>query len=96
MYYCDKLYTAYIILYFLQMVQINGNLKVKLPPLKKTRVRVEAVEPAVMGFKPAVMGFVGECRVVLSATSVLELSLPCITFTSIYSLDFKAVFIESW
>ena len=88
MYYCDKLYTAYI-LYLLQMVQINGNLKVKLPPLKKTRVRVEVIEPAVMGF-------VGECRVVLSATSVLELSLPHITFTSIFSLDFKPMSVESW
>ena len=84
-----KLEAIRYILYFLQMVQINGNLKVKLPPLKKTRVRVEAVEPVVMGF-------VGECHVVLSATSVLELSLPHITFTSIFSLDFKTVCVESW
>ena len=71
-------------------MQINGNLKVKLHLLKSRdkSVGIEVVEPSAIGF-------VGECRVVKSAAAIIELSLPHSTFTSIFSLNFKPVSVES-
>ena len=39
--------------------------------------------------KPSVVGFVGECRVVESICSILEISVPSSTFTVTRSADFK-------
>ena len=76
---------------YMQMVQVNGNLKVRLPPSKKFGQRdVELVEPSVMGF-------VGECRLIESASSIIELSIsiPHSTFTMTRSLDMKTISVES-
>ena len=71
------------------MVQVNGNLKVRLPPSKKFGQRdVELVEPSVIGF-------VGECRLIESASSIIELSVPHSTFTMTKSLDMKIISVES-
>ena len=42
--------------------------------------------------KPSVVGFVGECRVVESICSILEISVPSSTFTVIKNVDFKKLF----
>ena len=69
-----------------QMVQVNGNLKVKLPP--SDNMEVQMVEPSVIGF-------IGECRLIESASSILELSIPHSTFTMTKSLDMKIISVES-
>lgn len=72
-----------------QMVQVNGNLKVRLPPSKDFGKRdVVAVEPSAIGF-------IGECRLIESASSILELSVPHSTFTMTKSLDMKIISVES-
>ena len=71
------------------MVQVNGNLKVRLPPSKNFgKHDVELVEPSVIGF-------VGECRLIESASSIIELSVPHSTFTMTKSLDMKIISVES-
>ena len=72
-----------------QMVQVNGNLKVKLPPSKNAGKReVEFVEPSALGF-------IGECRLIESASSILELSVPHSTFTMTKTLDMKIISVEA-
>ena len=72
-----------------QMVQVNGNLKVRLPPSKHFgKCEVELVEPSVIGF-------IGECRLIESASSILELSIPHSTFTMTKSLDMKIISVEA-
>lgn len=71
------------------MVQVNGNLKVRLPPSKDFgKPNIELVEPSVIGF-------VGECRLIESASSIIELSVPHSTFTMTKSLDMKIISVES-
>ena len=41
--------------------------------------------------KPSVVGFVGECRIVESICSILEISVPSSSFTLIRSIDFKKI-----
>ena len=53
---------------------MRGNLKVQLsPPQSTSSGQLEFVEPAVVGF-------IGECRVVESIASILEISTPYSTY----------------
>ena len=70
----------------MQMVQINGNLKVKLPPPRNS-VNGEV--------EPSAIGFIGECRLIESAPTILDVSIPHSTFTVTRTLDFKIISIEA-
>ena len=62
-----------------------GNLKVQLSPSKiNSSGQLEFVEPAVVGF-------VGECRVVESVASILEISIPHSTYTMTRTPDMKRI-----
>ena len=54
------------------------------PSNMSTKEALEFVEPSVVGF-------VGECRVVESAASILEISVPHSSFIITRSLDMKRV-----
>ena len=60
-----------------------GNLKVQLSP-SKTTSSGQFVEPSVIGF-------IGECRVVESVASILEISTPHSSFIVTRTLDMKKV-----
>ena len=76
--------------FFTQTVQITGSLKVKLPPVQHTgkNSMIETIQPSVEGF-------VGECRVIKSAASIIELALPHAMFTSTVTLNFKPISIDA-
>ena len=63
----------------IQLVQVCGNLKVRLSPHTST-------ENGVM-----VIGFVGECHVIDSVPSIVEISVPCSSFIITRSADMKKV-----
>ena len=74
-----------------QIYEVSGNLKViqKLMPLKSCGNDVmEFVEPTAIGF-------VGECRVVESVVSILEISVPCSSFIVTRSLDMKLLSVDA-
>ena len=72
-----------------QIYEVSGNLKVKLMPLK-------ACGNDVMEFvEPTAIGFVGECRVVESVVSILEISIPCSSFIVTRSLDMKLLSVDA-
>ena len=72
-----------ILLLLLQIVRVCGNLKVQLSPSKTTNSgQLEFIEPMVLGF-------IGECCVVESVASILEISIPHSTFTVTRTLDMK-------
>ena len=77
----------------MQMVQVNGNLKVKLPPSKITpsssscNGHLEFVEPSVVGF-------IGECHRIDSGYSAMEAVLPLTSFTWTKTLDKKTISID--
>ena len=76
------------------MVQITGNLKVKIPDANSDTVdgTIKLDEQV----KPEVFGFVGECRLIESTSSVLELSIPQSYFTTTVSLDdMKIISVEA-
>ena len=69
------------------MVQVHGNLKVKMPPLKKAcsgNGQMEIVEPSVIGF-------VGICELVESAASADDIFIPRTTFSWTCSIDTKKI-----
>ena len=68
-----------------QLVQVCGNLKVKLSPEKTTSSGVMEVS------EPLVVGFVGECHIIESVPSILEFSVPCSSFVVTRSADMKKV-----
>ena len=62
-----------------------GNLKVQLSPPKSTSSgQLEFVESAVLGL-------IGECRVVESVASILEISIPHSTCTMIRTPDMEKI-----
>ena len=64
---------------------MQGNLKVLLSPSKiSSSGELEFVEPKVVGF-------IGECRVVESVASILEISIPHSTYTMTRSHDLKKI-----
>lgn len=70
---------------YVQTVQVRGNLKVKLSSSNITTNReLEFVEPSVIGF-------IGECRVIETAASILEISIPHSSFIITRSLDLQKV-----
>lgn len=77
----DPLYENVLI----QMVQVDGSLKVKLPPLLKTAMEF---------VKPSVIGFVGECRRVESEYSALDMLIPLTSFCWTKNLDRKVVAVD--
>ena len=77
----DKLFDTRCI----QLVQVCGNLKVKLSPQTSMENGVMEVE------EPLVIGFVGECHVIESVPSIVEISVPCSSFIVTRSLDMKKV-----
>ena len=80
----------WMVLFLFQVVHVSGHLKTLLSPSKTNAVgELEFVEPSVIGF-------IGECRVVESIASILEISIPYPTITVIRSLDMKkAISIEA-
>ena len=68
-----------------QLVQVCGNLKVKLSPEKTTSSGIIEVS------EPLVVGFVGECRIIESLPSILEISVPCASFVLTRTVDMKKV-----
>ena len=69
-----------------QVVQVKGNLKVKLPPLRR-----EGKVPA----EPEVMGFTGECRVIESLSSIVEISVSHSTFTMLKNSEKRMTYVEA-
>ena len=75
----------------IQMVQVNGNLKVKLPPSKTTTScggELEFVDPSVVGF-------IGECHRVDSGCSAVDVVLPLTTCSWTKTLDKKIISIDA-
>ena len=70
---------------FIQMVQVTGNLKVHILDIG-TELGQDDKQ---------VVGFVGECRLIESTASILEISIPQSYFTTTISLDMKIVSVES-
>ena len=70
------------------MVLVHGNLKVKMPPLKKTCSGKNGQKEIV---EPSVIGFVGVCELVESATSADDIMIPTTTFTWSSNLDKKMI-----
>ena len=72
-----------------QVVQVKGNLKVKLPPLgREGKVPMRAAEPEVMGFT-------GECQVIESLSSIVEISVSHSTFTMLKNSEKQMTYIEA-
>ena len=69
----------------MQLVQVCGNLKVRLSPQTSTESGVMEVH------EPLVIGFVGECHVIDSVPSIVEISVPCSSFIITRSADMKKV-----
>ena len=64
---------------------MQGNLKVQLSPSKTSSSgELEFIEPKVIGF-------IGECHVVESVASILEISTPHSTFTVTHTHDLEKV-----
>ena len=62
-----------------------GTLKVQLSPPKSTSSgQLKFIEPTVIGF-------IGECRVVESAVSILEISIPHSTYTMTRTPDLEKI-----
>jgi hypothetical protein len=73
------------------MVQVNGNLKVKLPPLKtppSCRGEMEFVEPSVVGF-------IGECHRIDSDCSAMDVVFPLTSFSWTKTLDKKLISVDT-
>ncbi len=68
------------------MIQVTGNLKVR---------SVDSGSKAGGSSDMEVVGFVGECRLIESTSSILELSIPQSYFTTTISLDMKIVSVET-
>lgn len=68
------------------MVQVTGNLKVRIPESNSTTDWDK---------QKAVIGFVGECRLIESTASILEISIPQSYFTTTVSMEMKIVSVES-
>ena len=66
------------------MVQVTGNLKVRT-----------ADSGSDGDGQKVVIGFVGECRLIESTASILEISIPQSYFTTTISMDMKIVSVES-
>ena len=69
---------------------MQGNLKVQLSPSKiSSSGELEFIEPSVVGF-------IGECHVVESVASILEISIPHSTYTMTRSHDLlKIISVEA-
>ena len=74
------------------MVQVNGNLKVKLPPLKTPPSyhdgQLEFVEPSVVGF-------IGECHRINSGCSAMDVILPLTSFSWTRTLEGKFISVDA-
>ena len=69
---------------------MQGNLKVQLPP------STTFISGELEFVKPLVIGFIGECRVVESVASILEISIPYSTYTMTRTADLgKVISIEA-
>ena len=68
---------------------MRGNLRLKLPQLTSDgRMDVRAVEPEVLGFT-------GECQVIESLSSIVEISFSHSTFTMLKNSEMKVTYIEA-
>ena len=87
------------------MIQVTGNLKVRepesgelghtpSPPTTTLRTTISTPPPSPPERKE-VVGFVGECRLIESTSSILEISIPQSYFTTTISMDMKIVSVES-
>ena len=73
------------------MVQVNGNLKVKLPPSK---IPVLLSSGEMEFIEPSVVGFIGECHRIESDYSAMDVILPLTTFTWTKTLDKKLISVD--
>ena len=79
------------------MIQVTGNLKVRNPDSSKPSP-VSGSSPSSSSAKEQrkeTVGFVGECRLIESTASILEISIPQSHFTTTISMDMKIVSVES-
>ena len=81
-----------IIVIVIQMVQVNGNLKVKLPPLKTATSCSSDHELEFV--QPSVVGFIGECHRVDSGCSAMDVVLPLTSFSWTKTLDKKLISVD--
>lgn len=70
---------------------MSGNLKLKLPPLKTTG----KVKQEVGAVEPVVMGFTGECRVIESVSSIVEITFSHSSFSMLKDTDRNLTYIEA-
>lgn len=68
------------------MVQVTGNLKVQIP---------HSGSGIEQGDRKEVVGFVGECRLIESTASILEISIPQSYFTTTISMEMRIISVES-
>ena len=75
------------------MVQVNGNLKVKLLPSKIANSGDSELEFV----EPSVIGFIGECRRIDTGCSALDhdVLLPLTSFSWIRALDKRIIYIDA-
>ena len=73
------------------MIQVNGNLKVKLPPSK---VPVSSSSGEMELVEPSVVSFIGECHRIESDCSAMDVVLPLTTFSWTKTLDRKLISID--
>ena len=74
-----------------QVVRISGNLKVMPPPAKTGDTADEQVEFV----EPSVVGFVGECHVIESVPSILQISFSHSTFVMLKNDKHQMTYIEA-
>lgn len=91
------------LLFHSQRIQITGSLKVtasKEAHLDLESKMEEEDEDEVVEYGPGpsgmeAVGFVGECRLIESTSSILEITMPQPHFTTTISLNMKIVAVES-
>jgi len=88
------------LLLLLQRIQITGSLKVKSAKSSPNSLTEEEEEEGEAEYSPGpsmmeAVGFVGECRLIESTSSILEISAPQPYFTTTISLNMKIVAVET-
>lgn len=74
------------------MIQVTGNLKVRDPdPIFGSSPSSSSAKEQ----RKEMVGFVGECRIIESTASILEITIPQSHFTTTVSMDMKIVSVES-
>ena len=81
-----------LVCYTMQTVQVNGNLKVKLPLLK---ISPSCRSGELEFVEPSVVGFIGECHRIDSSCSAMDVVLPLTSFRWTKTLDKKLISVDA-